>query len=151
MPGTMSQGDLVADLKAYLNDAASKFTAASDADFIRHLDVAASDMGRVRKRTRIGTLTLVAGQMTYPAPTDIRQPKFPLWGQNELRERKPWLSNWPGKLPRLSLIDGDGGDELALDPAPTAQQISDLGSEYKYYYFADHHVDGPVSRHPVAE
>lgn len=140
MAGTMSQADLVADLKAILMDAAGKFTAASDADFKRHLDLAALDMGRVRPRTRVGEVTLVADQPNYTAPADLLQPKIPLWGTTEKARRNLWDSNWPGRLPRLTLADNDGTRELWLNPSPSAAQITDLGSAYKFYYFAGHQV-----------
>lgn len=149
MAGTMSQADLITDLKGILNDSADKFTAASDADFIRHLDIAARDMGRVRSRTRVGTLNLVADQQNYAAPTDIRQPKFPIWGSAQSKTRKPWQTNWPGRLPVMRLVDGDSGQEVWLDPAPTAEQIADLGVEYKYYYFAYHHIDATAENTTV--
>ena len=46
MPGTMIEADLVLDLKASLQDAASVFFAGPDADFRRHLGVAALDFVR---------------------------------------------------------------------------------------------------------
>jgi len=140
MSGTMSQADLVADLKAVLNDAAGKFTAAADADFIRHMDIAALDVARVRPRRIMGSLTLVADQPNYAAPADLLRPMNPYWGDNEKAARKPWDSNWPGSLPSLRLVENSGARELWLDPAPTASQITDLGSTYRYSYHAAHAV-----------
>ncbi|MCW8830667.1 MAG: hypothetical protein OQK32_04000 [Gammaproteobacteria bacterium] len=140
MPGTMSQADLIADLKGILNDAQDKFKAADDADFIRHLDVAARDMGRVRRRTRIGTIVLVADQPNYAAPADILFPKYPIWGLQQRNNRKPWQSNYPGRAPTMQLIDGESSEEIYLQPAPSAAAITDLGSEFKYYYFAFHTI-----------
>lgn len=140
MPGTMSQPDLIEDLKGILNDSQEKFKAADDADFIRHLDVAAHDMGRVRRRTRIGSVTLVADQNNYAAPADILFPKIPIWGVAQRKARKQWHSNWPGVMPVMSLIDGDTSEEIYLEPAPTASQIADLGTDYKFYYFAFHSI-----------
>jgi len=141
MAGSMSQADLVADLKALLMDAANKFTAANDADLKRHLDLAALAMGQVRARTLVGSLSLVADQPNYPAPADLLRPKFPLWGVAEKRNRKPWEGNWPGRLPRLSVAENSGARELWLSPSPTAGQIADLGATYKFYYFAGHIID----------
>ena len=141
MPGTMSQADLVSDLKAILMDAAGKFTSANDADFARHLDIAALAMGQVRARTLVGQLTLVADQPNYPAPADLLRPKFPLWGVAEKRSRKPWDGNWPGRLPQLSVVENAGVREMWLTPSPTAGQIADLGATYKFYYFAGHVID----------
>ena len=141
MAADMSQTALVSDLKAILMSASSKFTAALDADFIRHLDLAALDMGRVKPRTRLGSITLVADQIEYAAPTDLVRPKVGLWGMQERKTRKPWDSNWPEVLPIISMVDGASGMEIHLNPPPTAAQITDLGSEYKFYYFAGHVID----------
>lgn len=140
MAGTMSQADLVADLKAILMDAAGKFTAATDGDFKRHLDLAALDMGRVRPRTRVGEVTLVADQPNYPAPADLLQTKIPLWGTTEKARYKMWDAEWPGRLPRLTVVEHDGARELWLSPSPSAAQITRLGSAYKFYYLAGHAV-----------
>ncbi len=145
MAGTMSEADLVADLKAALNDTASVFTAAADADFKRHLTHAALDFGRARRRTLVGTLALVADQHNYPAPANILWPKFPIWGVNEKRQAKPWDKNWPGMLPQLQLVDVAGGRELHLDPAPTAAQITAFGAEYRFYYYAGHAIGGAAA------
>lgn len=138
MPGTMSQADLVADLKSILNDSQDKFT--DPDDFQRHLDIAARDLARVRSRTLLGELDLVAEQSEYAAPADMLQPKFPLWGTTERRSRQPWESNWPGRLPVLTLAEVDGVLVLYLNPAPSAAQIADLGATYKYWYFAAHSI-----------
>lgn len=136
----MSQADLVVDLKAILKDSATKFTAASDADFNRHLDIAARDLARVKRRTLLGILTLVADQPNYAAPADILVPKFSLWGSSERKTRRPWQSTWPAILPTMQLTEGASGEEIYLDPAPTAAQIADMGADYKFWYFAVHKV-----------
>lgn len=137
----MSKTSLVADLRAMLGDAAAKFTAAGDADFTRHLDLAAFDLGRFRPRTLVGTLSLVADQPNYAAPADLVRVKYPLWGVTERSQRRPWDANWPGRLPCLSLVENSGTRELWLDPPPTAAQIRDLGATYRFYYFAGHAID----------
>jgi len=150
MPGTMSETDLVADLKAALNDAATAFTAASDADFKRHLANAALDLGRLRRRTLVATLTLVADQRNYTAPAGLIWPKYPLWGVVEKARSNPWEKNWPGRLPRLHLVeDATTGRELHLDPPPTAAQIAALGTTYRYYYYAGHTVDADAAKTTV--
>lgn len=133
----MSQADLVADLKAGLMDSAEVFTAALDADFIRHLTAAALAMGRPRPRTLLGTLTLVADQVGYAAPADFHAFKAPLWGASTA---KPWDKNWPGRLPCAYAVEVSGAIEIHLDPAPTTAQITQLGSAYKFYYFAKHAI-----------
>lgn len=136
----MSKADLVTDLKAALSDAANIFTAASDADFKRHLDLAALDFARVRPRTLVGSVTLSADVQGYTAPADCLRIKIPIWGQAEKRTLKPWDDAWPGRLPFPSLVEEDGERKVWLDPAPTSAQITALGSTYKFYYFAAHSI-----------
>jgi len=149
MAGTMSQDDLVADLKAMLMDAANKFPAASDADFKRHLDIAALDMGRIRPRRLPGEITLVADQPNYAAPAGLLRVGYPVWGAPEKAARKPWDANWPGRLPQLTVNENSGTRELWVDPPPTAAQITDLGATYKFFYFAAHAVDANAANTTV--
>lgn len=130
----MTKADLVAELKAILMDCADKFITANDADFIRHLEIAALDLSRVRPRTLLGSVTVEADVTDYSAPADMRLPKAPLWGVNEQHRTRPWNARFPGQLPRLSYVNG----MLHLMPAPTAEQITLLGSTFKFYYYARH-------------
>lgn len=134
----MSQTDLVADLKASLHDAAEVFTAAADADFVRFLDMAARDLGRFRRRTLVGSLTLQADVGLYAAPDDMAAVKSHLWGISPTAVPKPWEKGYPGRLPDMSLSEVGGSTAIALNPPPTAAQINVLGSEFRYYYFARH-------------
>lgn len=134
----MSQTDLVADLKASLHDAADVFTAASDADFIRHLDLAARALARFRPRTLVGTLTLQADIGLYAAPDDLANFKSHLWGITPIAAGKPWEKTFPGRLPNVSVGEVNGSPAIMLTPPPTAFQIGVLGSEFRYYYFARH-------------
>lgn len=125
---------LVGELKASLGDAAERFAGeAADAAFARHVSRAALDFGRVRPVTLVGTLALVAGQVMYPAPADFVRFKLALWGHAEQRRPKPWERNWPGPFP---VVEALGGWALCLSPAPTALQISVLGADYSFLYFA---------------
>jgi len=134
MPGTMSQADLAADLKGMLKDAANKFTGNANEDFYRHLTLAAQDLARIRPRVVQDSLTLVADQTNYPAPSDLIAPLSSRWGHTERSRRKPWDANWPAPLPRLGLVEAGGARELVLDPPPTQAQITDLGATYYYTY-----------------
>ncbi len=140
MAGTLSQADLVADLKAALHDAVDIFTAAADADFIRHLDVAALDLTRFRARQLIGTLTLTADQALYDLPADLIRPSLVLWGSEERRSRKPWQNNYPKQPPVMTVVESGSVKKLHLSPAPDAAEIAKLGSEYKFTYAARHVV-----------
>ena len=128
--------ELVADYKASLQDAASVFTAAADADFIRHLRTAASVLARTKRtRTLTATLTLVADQAEYTdVPEDLIAPKVSAWGSTN-------VAVWdqpPGPLPSLYLGESAGVPVLRLLPPPTAAQIRCLGASYVYYYLAEH-------------
>lgn len=146
MAGTMNEADLVTDLKASLNDATSTFTAASDADFKRHLAVAALAFARIRPRTLVDSLTLVADQVEYTVPTDFVAFKSSLWGIAPRTRPQPWESTWTGRLPDVRYAEkSDGTKKLCLDPAPTAAQINTLGAEYRYYYYAGHVISATAA------
>lgn len=136
----MSQADLVADLKAALSDAANIFTAAADADFERHLSLAALDFARVRPRTLVGSVTVEADVQGYSAPSDCLEVKVALWGRDKKRSLRPWDAAWPGRLPYASVVEEGGARKVWLDPAPTSAQITLLGSTYSFYYFAAHSI-----------
>lgn len=144
MAGTMSQADLVVDLKESLQDAAKLFVATNDADFIRHLTVAALDMARKRPRTLLGTFTLEADQDNYAAPADFVSFKSDLWGIGA-RKYQPWDANYPGRLPDVSVAGDVGAQVIYLSPAPTAFQIGVLGSAYKFYYYAAHSISATAA------
>lgn len=146
MSGTMSQADLVADLKASLMDSASVFTAASDGDFIRHLGVAAMDMGRFRPRTVRDSLTLIAGQGDYAVPTDYKAFRSHQWGIEPIKAQQPWESGYPGRLPYCEGMELGGVRKICIYPAPTAAQIAALGSTFLYSYYARHLVDADASK-----
>lgn len=141
MPGTMSEADLVLDLKASLQDAASVFFAGPDADFRRHLAAAAMDFVRVRPRTLVGEVTLIADQAEYaPLPEDFHLFKSAIWGVSPVPSAKPWDDAWHGRLPDAYVVEVAGVPALSLRPAPTATQISALGATYRYYYAARHTI-----------
>lgn len=128
--------DLTRDLKAMLMESAGRFRSPDDADFARHLAVAARDYTRKRPRTLSGTLALEADRANYPAPADLLRPKASTWGTAARRAAQPWEPGWPGRLPTLSLVDR----ELWLDPVPTLAQIARFGSAYQYFYFSAHRI-----------
>ena len=141
MPGTMSEADLVADLKASIQDSSAFFSAAADADYKRHLKSAALDFGRKRRRTLVGALALVADQAAYAVPADFLSFKSSLWGIAPRAAPLPWEPGYPGRLPCVRTVEEGGVRKLHLDPPPAAAQISALGSDYRYYYFAGHAID----------
>ena len=134
---SMSQAELVIDLKLMLKDAISKF-GEDDTQFERLLDFSMADMSRVRPRRLVGTVALQAGVGEYAAPVDMVSLEFPLWGNAERRTRKPWESNHPGRAPSVTVFGDAGSKMIALSPPPSATHITDLGVDYKFYYRALH-------------
>ena len=139
----MSIEDLVTDLEASLHEAKSVFESPDDAHMKRMLNVAALDMGRVRPRTMLGSITLVAEQDAYTAPVDLLLFKSALWGNG--RAAQPWDKSWTGRLPDVRLAMNGAVREMHLQPAPTAHQIAVLGATYKFYYFAGHVIGTSAS------
>ncbi len=140
MAGTMAEADLVADLKASLFDAANVFTSADDGDFKRFLQQALPDMQFKRPVTRLGTLTLVADVARYLiAPGDFAALKTDIW-REPAKLPKPWEPTWPGALPRICAARDGAAWYMQFEPAPTALHIAALGSDFKYYYFAQHAI-----------
>jgi hypothetical protein len=140
MPGTMSEADLVADLKVSLFDAAAIFTAAADADFKRFLRQALPDMQTKRPVTRLGSLTLQADQARYAVgEADFAALKTDIW-REPAKLPKPWDASYPGAMPRVCAArDGDAW-YIQFEPAPTALHIGALGDTFKFYYFAEHAI-----------
>jgi len=141
----MSQADLVTDLKASLNDAASVFGKGFDLDIERHLEHAVQDFARVRPRVLPGSVTLEADQDEYAAPADALDEHSMQWGKNKKRDLKPWDSSWPGALPRMDIIGDPDARKLVFYPAPSSHQITVLGSTCPFRYFAAHKVDAIAS------
>lgn len=141
MPGTMSEADLAADLKASLNDASTVFTAAADGDFKRQLKTAALDLGRKRPRTLVGSFALVADQAGYePLPALFLAYKSHLWGVAPKAAPQPWEKHYTGRLPTARVAEEGGVRKLHLDRPPTAAQINVLGEDFRYYYSAGHEI-----------
>lgn len=137
MAGTMSLDDLVVDLKASLQLAAEAFKAGDDGDFKRHLNAAALAFVRLRPRTLVGSLSLIADQSEYAAPDDFHDFKSSLWGIGR-EDLRPWDRSWPGRLPVARVTEAAGVRQICLEPAPSAHQIGSLGPTFRYYYYAVH-------------
>lgn len=145
MPLTLAS--LLPDYKASLHDAASVFKgtpagtdpttepADPDADFRRHLMIAARALGVDGKRTctRLASLSLEAGKSVYAeAPADILIPKASDWGLGVM----PVWQQPAGALPIVRLVQTDDTPVLVLSPAPSAAQICAFGADYHFYYLA---------------
>lgn len=137
MPGTLSEPDVLDDLKRSLNDAGGVFNTAGDADWRRFIATALVAMETKRPRTLLGTVTLVAEEVRYPLSLpEFAQYKTHVWGARAL---KPWLPAYPGALPRVAAVqEGAGAWSLMFDPAPTAGHIAAYGAAFKFWYFGKH-------------
>lgn len=140
MAGTLSEADLVADLKTSLFDTAAAFESEGDADFKRFLAQSLPDMEIKRPVTKLGTLTLVADEPRIAIEeADFAALKTDLWRNPRLLP-KPWEPTHPGPLPCIRAQRDEDGWWIELDPAPTAAHISVLGSSFKFWYFARHAI-----------
>lgn len=140
MPGSMSEADLVADLKVSLSDAAGIFAGNEDEAFKRFLRQALPDMRFKRPLTRLGQVTLQADEPAYTlAEDDFAALKTDLW-RDPTKLPKPWQPTFPGPLPRICAQRGADGWQLVFDPAPTIGHLSVLGTVCKFWYFADHAI-----------
>ncbi len=145
MAGTMSQADLVADLKASLHDAADVFAGADDSDFKRHLDAAALAFARARPRSVQAEVTLTADVQEYAAPADCLRVTETLWHVSPRQAPLPWEKNTVGSLPRVTVAEVAGVRKLLFIPPPTAQQITVLGAAYRYRYRAAHVISASAA------
>lgn len=136
MAGTMSEADVITDLKRSVGDAASPFTDPNDGDWKRFLATALVAMQDKRPRTLLGSVQLVAEQLQYEVTApDFAQYKTHVWGARPVR---PWLPCYPGPLPRVKAVHDAAGWSIAFDPAPTSAHISAYGAEFKFWYFGSH-------------
>lgn len=149
MAGTLSQADVLADLKASLHDAASAFNAAADADWLRLLAVALVAMQAKRPRTLLGTVTLVADQAEYA----VTAPGFAAYKTHTWASRppKPWAKEYPGPVPRVTAVQAAGAWTLCFDPAPTWAHITAYGSAFRFWYYGAHALGALASDATLAD
>lgn len=132
--------DLVALHKAQLGDAVKPFTAGDDADFVRHLQSGARRLIDKRPVLKRDSLTLVTGCSVYLAAADLVKFSRYEWGRGAIQQFRIWDPDWPGPFPEVQEVITDDGPELVFWPAPTLQQITLLGAEFPYWYYALHTV-----------
>lgn len=138
----MKRGALATELKASLHDAGSTFVAVDDADFLRFIDLATADFGRVRPLIRRASFDLTADAISdncYPVAPDFYEFHSAIWGAGH--DIPVWSPAYPGVLPRARSVRMATGQALELTFAPTSRQIALLGSRYGYRYYACHKVD----------
>ena len=136
----MNRNQLITEIKCILHDAAKKFTAPGDQDFIRHLDLTALDMSRVVPRRVKGTLTLVADVDSYTVPADFDTFGFSHWGIRIKKAKQPWNPDYLRPVPQPRVVDVGGVRNLYFDTPPNAQEINTYGVSYDYFYAARHAI-----------
>ena len=151
MAGTMSQDDLVEDLKRSLHDTANVFSASDFGDFKRFLVLALADMAWKRPVTRLGQITLVAGEPRYEltAYPDLSNYKTHLWDK-PAGYPQPWEPGYPGALPRVSMVRDGAASFLAFDPAPSEAHVAARGRVFKFWYFGLHVIGTDAADTTVA-
>lgn len=141
MPGTMSQSDLIVDMKASVHDLASIFNKEeADAAWIRVLNNAALDMHRVRPLRKHGEITLEPNKHHYPGPVDLLRVIKILYADQARSAVKPWEQGYAHNIPRAETQYIDDAPMVWLTPAPTASMISVFGSAYPFIYSAKHQI-----------
>lgn len=146
MTATMSLEQLTESLKTSLMDSAGLFLD----ELPQLLTIAAQDLARVRRRTLVGSIQLRPGKDIYLAPEDLMDFKLSTWGQQQRKIMKPWQPKYPRQLPDVSVLDGSP-KYLVLSFIPTGDQIGLMGSEFRFFYFANHHIDEDGSKTTVSE
>ena len=141
MAGSMSLVDLAEDLRGSLHDSSKLFDTPDDGDFKRFLRQALPDMAIKRPATRLGQVTLTAGESRYPltAYPDFGNYKTHLWDKGAAYPQ-PWEPGYPGAVPRVSAVQDGEAAALVFDPAPSSGHIAYRGSTFKFWYFALHAV-----------
>jgi hypothetical protein len=131
--------DLVDEHKAQLGSkVAGRFTAADDADFVRHLQNAATRLASKCLRWVSGTLSLTAAVADYPAPLDLLGAPTTDWGRQHFRQ--PWDDDYLGHSPLLLPVTVADEPMLRLVPGPTSAQIAAWGDTLTYRYLASHQI-----------
>lgn len=148
MSDTVSQAALLTALNNSLSaDTQAIVTEHGDSDLI--LENAARRLARVIALRRRGVITLQADVAEYDAPSDFLVFTYSDWGVSGQREYMPWEDAYPDELPSVSSFEDGTTTKLLLAPAPTAGQITQFGTQYRFGYRATHTLDDSTSTIPV--
>lgn len=139
---TLARADLVKSLRARLGDAAARFTDPDHGDLAAIIDRALLDFSRKRPRILRGSITLSADVGVYTSlPAGLVRVTRVLWGEDERRRYRQWDRLYPGAAPRVAVYEGEAGARsLHISPAPTAAQITQLGTSFAFHYQGLHQV-----------
>ncbi|UGA37577.1 hypothetical protein JOS77_27000 [Chromobacterium haemolyticum] len=136
---------LAKSLRDSLMDAASEFDRGVErgslTQFQRLLQVALDDYSRRRPLIVLGRLQLEAQRMVYDCPVGLEEVQAFDWGRADKARLPVWADGWPGRLPAMRVSRDGDRRVLYLMPAPSARQISLLGSAATYRYRARHTLD----------
>lgn len=141
---SMALADLIADHKLQLGEAVRKRLGEADAVYQRQLLAATLALNEKRPRRASASLSLVAEQARYTAPSDALAVLRLDWGADR-RFRQPWQQGYIGVLPVCTL----DGDQILLSPAPSADQIACLGASAGLRYLAAHSLDADAENTTV--
>lgn len=120
--------------KAQLGKAVGRFQEPDDADFARHLRLAAHWIDGRWPRIVSATLTLTAEVAEYATPADCRAFLAHDWGTYY----RPWDESSPGLPPLVQFVETDTGPVLGFAPAPSGVQIQAWGATFRYRYRRAH-------------
>lgn len=145
----MTLTDLIADHKAQLGKAIERFRAADDADYIRHLALAAHRMNHKHPRVRMAMLPVTAGVVDYPAEVGSIAIIAHEWGVGA--RHHPWDDAFVGIPPWVQQVDGDDEPRWRLSNRPTENQIVAWGSTIPVRYQAAHEINATVITAPDSD
>lgn len=106
------------------------------------IEIALADYSRYRPQKKLGTFSLMTGQMLYLAPADLMQLRTVLYGQSQ-RAKNPWESGYPRSLPRLTVVEDDQDKKwLQLSHFPADSVVMSCGRDFSYTYYAARKISG---------
>lgn len=114
-----------------------------DEKFEEILNVAIVDYSRHKPLVGISSLNLVADQSVYDAPTDLIGFKNHDWGRANRKRRDPWNVSKVVSIPDVKVVPGENGQHpyrLALNPVPSAEDLSIAGNTMQLFYTKLHTV-----------
>ena len=135
---SMKKTDITLALKDSLRESANQL----DDKFEEILLASVDDYSRHKPLTGIATMTVVADQSVYDAPSDLLSFKSHDWGRAHRKRRDPWNSPRVVPIPDVKVVPSSEGTgyQLALNPVPSAEDLSVVGHSMQYFYVKKHLV-----------
>jgi hypothetical protein len=136
---SMKKADIILALKNTLRESGNQL----DDKFDEILLASVNDYSRHKPLTGIANLSLVAEQSVYDAPADLLSFKSHDWGRAHRKRRDPWNCPKIVAIPDVKVVPSANQTptyQLALNPVPTAEDLSLVGSTMQYFYTRKHLV-----------